>query len=335
MMNEDKTVRCIMVEEVAGVIAPQICRLPMARFQAGEVTISIAYSSLNFKDSLACSGHRGVIKTLPHIPGIDLAGTVIASQSDKFAAGQQVLVTGYDLGQGHWGGWSEIACVPADWIIKLPPTLSLFEAMFIGTAGFTAAQGLLALQRNLVQPASGPVAVTGASGGVGSIAIRLLAQCGYQVVAVTGKPECTEQLKAIGAAEVISREQLLANDSSRPLLSARWAGAIDTVGGAMLTNLIKSTQYGGCVTACGLVAGHQLEMSVYPFLLRGVSLCGIASADCPMAQRLDIWQRLSSSWKPQHLDVMCTEVVLEQVLECVQKIAQGRVAGRVVINCQP
>lgn len=324
--------RCIYVHKVDEVAQATHQSLDAGQFPSGEVTIKIAYSSLNFKDTLACQGHRGVVRTLPHVPGIDLAGVVVESKSSEYAAGDQVLVTGYDLGQGHWGGWAEYASVPAAWIVRLPEPLSLFESMFIGTAGFTAAQCLAALERNLVAPTSGPVAVTGATGAVGSLAIRLLAQSGYEVVAVTGKPECSSALQEIGACRVISRDELMKGDASRPMLSATWAGAIDTAGGAILTQLVKTTQYGGCVAACGLVAGTQLDLSVYPFLLRGVSLCGAASADCPHSQRLELWRRLAGPWRPQKQEVLVSEVGLDGLLECVTKMSAGQIAGRVVVN---
>lgn len=331
-MNNADTIRCLLVEDVEGKPTMSIRHLPRQQFVDGNVTIQVAYSSLNFKDSLACQGHRGIIRKLPHVPGIDLAGTVLESKSDKFTVGELVIVTGYDLGQAHWGGWSQLACVPEDWIVKLPVGLDLFESMFIGTAGFTAAQCLIALERNGVVPSSGPIVVTGSTGGVGSLAVRLLAQSGYNVIAVTGKPDCHAALKSIGASRVMSREELMAGDSARPMLSAQWAGAVDTVGGAVLTNLLKSTQYGGCVTACGLVAGHQLDMTVYPFLLRGVSLCGVASADCPMSQRLEIWNRLSTNWKPRSTEILSSIVGLEDLPAFVSKMAKGEVAGRVVVK---
>lgn len=333
MTNSD-TIRCLIVEEVDGKPAMAVKQVARSSFGDGEVVIDISFSSLNFKDTLACQGHRGIIRRLPHVPGIDLAGIVSHSANPDFQPGESVLVTGYDLGQGHWGGWSELACVPAAWIVRLPQGLSLRESMFIGTAGFTAAQCLVALQRNGVTPQSGPVAVTGATGGVGSLAIRLLAQTGYEVAAVTGKSGVEDTLRKIGATKVIPREQLAAADSSRPMLTAQWAGAIDTVGGSILTTLLKSTQYGGCVAACGLVAGHQLEMTVYPFLLRGVSLCGVASADCPKSHRLEIWDKLSGPWKPAHTDVFSREVGLEQLPDLVNQMSRGEVAGRVVVNCK-
>ncbi len=310
-----------------------VVTLSSGRLPEGDVTIEVAYSSLNYKDALAYQGHRGVVKKLPHIPGIDAAGTVIDSSSEHYRSGDQVLVTGYDLGQGHWGGWSELIRVPADWIVPLPNSLTPREAMVYGTAGFTAAQSVLALQRNDVSPYMGEVVVTGATGGVGSLAVRLLSHLGYQVVAVTGKTDQHAALLACGAKRVVDRTEI-ADDSTRPLLSATWAGAIDTVGGPVLQTLLRSTRYGGCVTACGLVAGADLSMTVYPFLLRGVSLCGIASADCPMAKRRRIWELLAGTWKPNNLDSLVTEVSLEQLPEQVERILAGQIVGRVLVKLE-
>lgn len=326
-------IRCIFVQQSDSGIGPEVAEVATERFPTGNVKIKIAYSSLNYKDVLACQGHRGVIRSLPHVPGIDLAGTVISSDQSTFQPGDQVLVTGYELGQAHWGGWAQYAQVPAEWVIPLPKSLSLFESMFIGTAGFTAAQCIAALQRNLVTPDAGPIVVTGATGAVGSLAVRILAQLGYSVVAVSGKPDQFSALESIGAKQVISREQLMEGDPKRPLLSAQWAGAVDTVGGNMLAQIIKSTRYGGCVTACGLVGGTQLETTVYPFLLRGINLCGAASADCPRATREELWQLLSQQWKPGKQDTLVSEVGFEELLEFIPKMAKGQVAGRVVINC--
>lgn len=308
-----------------------IVTLSSDRLPAGDVTIQVAYSSLNYKDALAYQGHRGVVKQLPHIPGIDAAGTVIDSSSELYRVGDQVLVTGYDLGQGHWGAWSELIRVPAEWIVPLPNSLTLHEAMIYGTAGFTAAQSVMALQRNDVSPDMGEVVVTGATGGVGSLAVRLLSHLGYAVVAVTGKDDQHAALLACGAKRVVGRTAI-ADDSTRPLLSAAWAGAIDTVGGPILQSLLRSTRYGGCVTACGLVAGAELSMTVYPFLLRGVSLCGIASGDCPMAKRRQIWELLAGDWKPKNLDSLITEVNLEQLPEQVERILAGKIVGRVLVK---
>ncbi len=308
-----------------------VTSLASEQLPVGDVTIRLAYSSLNYKDALAYQGHRGVVKRLPHIPGIDAAGTVLESSNSAYRCGDEVLVTGYDLGQGHWGGWSELIRVPSEWIVPLPAGLTLRESMIWGTAGFTAAQSVMALQRNEVRPDSGEVVVTGASGGVGSLSVRILAQLGYQVVAVTSKQEQHAALLACGARRVISRHEL-ADDSKKPLLAANWAGAIDTVGGELLTTLLRSTKYGGCVTACGLVAGAELSMTVYPFLLRGVSLCGIASADCPHEKRLKIWQLLAGAWKPNSLEVMLTEINLAQLPKYVERILAGANVGRVIVK---
>ncbi len=328
--------RCLLVDkphagaESATPIS-QIVRLSSERLPLGEVTIRAAYSSLNYKDALAFQGHRGVVKHLPHIPGVDVAGVVVDSSSPNIREGDQVLVTGYELGQSHWGGWSELVRVPADWIVQLPPGLSLRESMIFGTAGFTAAQSVMALERNEVEPSSGEIVVTGATGGVGSLAVRLLAHLGYEVVAVTGKQEQHESLLNLGAKRVLARGDIV-EESQRPMLSAQWAGAVDTVGGAMLNSLLRSTRYGGCITACGLVAGAELSMTVYPFLLRGVSLCGIASADCPVAKRRQIWELLAGPWKPDNLEKYVAEVELEELPHEIEKILSGQVVGRVVVK---
>ncbi len=330
---------CLLVDKLSSeeneasklVAGGKIVSLPSARLPAGDVTIRTAYSSLNYKDALAYQGHRGIVEQLPHVPGIDVAGVVINSCDVRYNVGDTVIVTGYELGQSHWGGWAELVRVPADWIVPLPHKLSLREAMIFGTAGFTAAQSVLALQRNEVEPSSGEVVVTGATGGVGSIAVRLLAHLGYDVVAVTGKADQQPSLIQLGAKRVLTRSELL-DLSQRPLLSARWAGAVDTVGGDMLTCLLRSTRYGGCVTACGLVAGAELSMTVYPFLLRGVSLCGIASADCPAFKRHRIWELLAGDWKPSNLEEYVTEVQLEQLPQEIEKILAGQLVGRVVVK---
>ncbi len=329
--------RALLVESTSDVSSKSpstraaVTSLSSEQLPAGDVTIRVAYSSLNYKDALAYQGHRGVVKRLPHIPGIDAAGTVLESSNSAYRCGDEVLVTGYDLGQGHWGGWSELIRVPSEWIVPIPRGLTLRESMIWGTAGFTAAQSVLALQRNELLPDSGEVVVTGASGGVGSLSVRILARLGYEVVAVTGKAEQHETLLACGAKRVVGRQEL-ADDSKKPLLTVNWAGAIDTVGGEMLTTLLRSTKYGGCVTACGLVAGAELSMTVYPFLLRGVSLCGIASADCPHDKRHKIWELLAGAWKPDSLERMLIEIELEQLPEYVERILAGANVGRVVVS---
>lgn len=325
------TFRCLRAYEAGNATALEVAELSEQELPEGEVTIEVAWSSLNYKDALAAAGHRGVIKRLPHVPGIDAAGFVVDSKVPEFRVGQAVLVTGYDLGQGHWGGWAEKIRVPADWIVPLPTGLSLRETMIYGTAGFTAAQCVAALQSRHLMPSAGEFVVTGASGGVGSLAVRLLLNLGYRVVAVTGKPECREQLNAWGVEQVLDRADFV-DDPSRPMFSSRWAGGIDTVGGAPLVRMIKETRYGGAVAACGLVAGADLNMTLYPFLLRGVALCGVASADCPYAKRLEIWQLLAGPWKPLNLDDWVTDVTLEGLPEMIEKIRAGQVIGRVIVR---
>lgn len=323
--------RCLWVDDSDGAIKTSVRELPLETLPDGDVLIEVRYSSLNYKDALAAQGHKGVVKQLPHIPGIDVAGVVVSSQSASISVGDEVIVTGYDLGQGTWGGWSERVSVPSEWVVPLPPGLSLRESMLWGTAGFTAAQSVVALQRNEVLPDSGEVVVTGATGGVASLAIRILSHLGYDVTAVTGKAHQFESLLEMGAARCIARSDFM-DDSKRPLLSARWAGGVDTVGGDLLTTLLRGAQYGGCVTACGLVAGAELQMTVYPFLLRGITLCGIASADCPYDKRTEIWNRLAGAWKPDNLDALVTEVRLDGVMAEVERILAGQISGRVLVR---
>ena len=296
----------------------------------GDVLIRAHYSSLNYKDALACQGHPGVVRAFPHVPGIDCAGAVVESASDQFMPGDEVLVTGYELGAGHWGGFSAFVRVPAEWVVPLPAGLSVRDAMVYGTAGFTAAQSVTAIVERGIEPARGPVLVTGATGGVGSLAVAILAKLGYEVEAVTGKPEQEDWLRRLGAKRVLGREQIL-DESDRPLLAARWAAAVDTVGGKPLATVLRSTQYRGCVAACGLVAGAELELTVYPFILRGVTLAGIDSAKCPRPQRLEMWQKLAGPWRVERLDELADEITLDELPDRVQKILAGRLVGRTLV----
>ncbi len=324
-------IRCLVVDKRHAETTMNVLSLPAEQLGAGTVDIEVHWSSLNYKDALAATGHPGVVKQFPHVPGIDAAGSVLKCTDGTFHVGDLVLVTGYDLGQGHWGGWSERIRVPSAWVVSLPSALTERDAMVYGTAGFTAAQSVMAMERNGVMPESGEVVVTGATGGVGSLSLRILAHLGYQVIAVTGKMKLTEQLLELGAARVISRNDLL-DETTRPLLNSRWAGGIDTVGGNLLTSVLRSTQYGGCVAACGLVAGAELNMTLYPFLLRGVTLCGIGSADCPHDKRLQIWDLLAGPWRPATLNDLVSEVSLAQLEIEVPRILSGRQAGRVLVN---
>jgi len=261
-------------------------------------------------------------------------GQVLESTSEQWSGGDDVLVTGCGLGSDQWGGWSELIRVPAEWVVRLPGNLSAVEAMTLGTAGFTAAQCVQSLQHHGVTPAAGEIVVTGASGGVGSLAVAILAKIGYTVCAVSGKSKAHGLLRELGATEILERSSV-ADASDKPLLKARWAGAVDTVGGNTLTTIVRSTQHRGCVTACGLVGGVDLPLTVYPFLLRGVTLDGIDSASCPMSPRLEIWDKLSGGWKPDQLDRIRTTVGLHDLDSCVTRMLAGQSTGRTVVelNC--
>lgn len=297
---------------------------------AGEVVIRVDYSSLNYKDALACQGHPGVVRAFPHVPGIDCAGTVVESTVDQYPPGREVLVTGYELGSGHWGGFARFVCVPAEWIVPLPEGLSAREAMIYGTAGFTAAQCVTAIVERGIRPDDGPVLVTGASGGVGAISVAILAGLGYEVVAVTGKADRHDWLRELGASRILGRDEVV-DTSDRPLLAARWAAAVDTIGGRPLATILRATKYRGCVTACGLVAGSDLPLSVYPFILRGVTLAGIDSAKCPRPQRLAMWQQLAGPWRVEHLERFTDEVTLDELGDRVAAMQAGRHAGRTLV----
>ena len=325
------TFRGYLVEQVGDHPAGRLADLTESQLPAGNVTIRVAYSALNYKDALAARGHPGVAKSLPHVPGVDAAGTVVASEDDRFCEGDEVVVTGNELGAGQWGGWAEFIRVPGDWIIPRPASLSLLETMILGTAGFTAAQCVQAIKRQEIQPDNGEVLVTGATGGVGCLAVKLLAHLGYQVVASTGKAELAERLQSWGAARVIDRQQV-SNNSQRPLLSARWAAAVDTVGGNTLTTVLRETKPYGCVAACGLVAGADLKMTVHPFLLRGITLAGIASATCPFSRRQEIWRLLANDWRLDRLDEIATVIELADIGAAVEKILRGEIVGRTVIR---
>lgn len=298
----------------------------------GEVVIEVAYSSLNYKDALACRAHSGVVKHLPHVPGIDCAGRVLASSSADYAAGDPVLVTGYEFGSGAWGGYSAEVRVPAEWIVPLPKTLTPRGAMIYGTAGFTAAQCVRAIQHHGIGPERGEVVVTGATGGVGSIAVALLAKLGYDVAAVTGKPDQAARLQELGARRILAREDV-DDRTQQPLLRAEWSAAVDTVGGNTLATLLRSTDHRGCVAACGLVAGDQLPLTVYPFILRGVTLAGIDSAKCPREPRMEMWRLLSGEWNiVDRLEPVAREVTLDEVPAEVAAMLAGQNHGRILVR---
>ena len=296
-----------------------------------DVLIQVKYSSLNYKDALSASGNKGVTREYPHTPGIDAAGIVMDSKTGTFEKGEKVIVTGYDLGMNTSGGFQKYIRVPSEWIVKLPENLSLKESMIYGTAGFTAALSVNKIVNSPLKPDQGKVLVTGATGGVGSTAIRILGHLGYHVVAATGKSDAEDLLKSIGASEVIDRS-IIDDTSGKPLLKSKWMAVVDTVGGNSLATAIKTTEYGGHVTTCGNVAGHKFDASVYPFILRGITLHGIDSVECPQSLRQEIWDKLSKNWKTDTLRETIEEIPLEKVSEKIDAMLNSELKGRVVIK---
>ena len=296
----------------------------------GDVLIDVQYSSLNYKDALSATGNPGVTRVFPHTPGIDAAGSVLASTDTRFAEGDAVVVIGFDLGMGTSGGFAERIRVPANWVVKLPEGLTARESMLIGTAGFTAAECVQKLEQAGMTPDSGPILVTGATGGVGSVAVKLLATLGYEVAAVTGKPEQHDWLRSLGASEFLTREAA-AEGAEKPLLAERWGGVVDTVGGDILFNGVKSLRYGCSLAACGLVAAPQFGASVLPFILRHVNLLGIDSVQLPLPQKTQIWSRLATDWK---LDLSELEetLSLHDLSAAIDRILAGQMVGRGLVD---
>lgn len=298
----------------------------------GEVLIRISYSSLNYKDALSASGNRGVTRSFPHTPGIDAAGTVAESSVPEFSKGDEVIVTGYDLGMNTAGGFGQFIRVPSAWVIKRPAGLSLREAMALGTAGLTAALCVDKLELAGLEPTTdAPVLVTGATGGVGSIAVALLSRLGYSVAAVTGKADQVDFLTRLGAAQVIERGVLQAG-AEKPLFKEQWAGAVDTVGGEILFNVVKSLRRGASVACCGLTAGTNFQANVMPFILRGVNLLGVDSVEIPLVVKASMWDRLSVQWKLPNLDDLVQEISLEELPAAIERILAGQQAGRVLVR---
>ncbi|MDF7807247.1 oxidoreductase [Pontiellaceae bacterium B12219] len=296
----------------------------------GDVTVRVEYSGLNYKDGLALTSKAPVVRRFPLIPGIDFAGCVTKSDHPDFAAGDRVLLTGYGVGETHHGGYSELARVNGDWLVPLPNGISTRQAMMIGTAGFTSMLCVMALEKHGILPDSGTVLVTGAAGGVGSVAIMLLAQLGYRVAAVTGRRSEQEFLEGIGAAEVLDRKQF--SEKARPLAREQWAGAIDVAGGNTLANVLSQIKYGGAVAACGLAESMELPASVAPFILRGVTLCGIDSVMTPTARRKEAWRRLSTGLDLEMLEKGVNEIGFAELPSAAEAILAGKIRGRTVVK---
>jgi acrylyl-CoA reductase (NADPH) len=323
--------RALVLHEEGGRVVPRLETLDEGQLPPGDVTVRVEYSTLNYKDGMILEGQGRLVRRYPHVPGIDFAGTVEHSDSPEFQPGDPVLLTGWRVGEAHWGGYAEQARVKAEWLVRRPPGLGAREAMAIGTAGFTAMLAVIALEQRGLSPGAGDVLVTGASGGVGSVAVALLAKLGHRVVAATGRPTLADYLRALGAAELIERS-VLATKPARPLDSERWAGAVDAVGGATLATILTQLKYRASVAACGLAGGSDLPTSVIPFLLRGISLLGIDSVMCPRAERLAAWQRLAHELPQDRLARMTEVVPLSQLPALAAKILHGAVRGRTVVD---
>jgi putative YhdH/YhfP family quinone oxidoreductase len=297
------------------------------------VLIKVDYSSLNYKDALSAKGHKGITRQYPHIPGVDASGSVESSDSDSFKPGDNVLVTGHDMGMNTWGGFSEFIRVPSEWVIPLPEGLSTKEAMMLGTGGITSAICVHEIIKSGITPESGPILVTGATGAVGTSSIAILAKLGYKVIASSGKKEKWDYLKSIGASEVLSREEV-DDRSNKPLLKRRWKAAIDTVGGNTLSTVIRSTDHHGAICVLGLVSSQYFDMNVFPFLQRGVRVIGIDSAERGYDIKKELWNKLSNEWKPKNLSAIATEVQLCDIIPEIHKILEGKQVGKILINCK-
>jgi acrylyl-CoA reductase (NADPH) len=304
-------------------------RLSEDQLPPGDVTVRVAYSTINYKDALAITGTSPVVRSFPMVPGIDLSGVVDTSDDPAYRPGDRVVLTGWGLGEQHWGGLSERARVRGDWLVPLEPAFSLSQAMSIGTAGFTAMLAVLALERNGVTPASGEVLVTGAAGGVGSVAVAILAKLGYDVTAVTGRLEQIDYLRALGAKAVIDRSLFV--QPAKPLAKERWAGAVDVAGGRMLANVCAMMRARGVAAACGLADSMDFPTTMAPFILRGVTLVGINSVTVPRDERWEAWRRLARDLDPKILDAMTQIIRLSDVVSCAERLLQGRVRGRTVV----
>jgi acrylyl-CoA reductase (NADPH) len=325
------TFRALVLHEGGGKVTPRIEAVDEAALPSGEVTVTVECSTLNYKDGMILQGIGRLVRTYPHVPGVDFAGTVERSESPEFAPGDPVILTGWRVGETQWGGYAEKARVKASYLVRRPEGLTARQAMAIGTAGLTAMLAVIALERHGLRPGSGDVLVTGAAGGVGSIAVSLLSQLGYRVIASTGRSELRDYLTELGAVDLIGRATLAAKPA-RPLDSERWAGAVDAVGGTTLATILTQLKYRASVAACGLAGGSDLPATVLPFLLRGVNLLGIDSVMCPRDERTEAWARLARDLPLDRLERMAETVPLSALPDLASKILQGEVRGRIVVD---
>lgn len=325
------TFRAVIVDQANGRTTARLGELPLADLPRGDVLVDVRWSTLNYKDALAITGAGKIIRQFPFVPGIDFAGTVVESNDSRFRPGDEVLLTGWGVGERHWGGLATKARVKGDWLLHRPEALSLEQTMAVGTAGFTAMLAVLALEEQGLKPERGEIVVTGAAGGVGSVATHLLARAGFKVVASSGRPELADYLKRLGAAEVVGRDTFT-QGSKAPLDSARWAGAVDSVGGDTLVNLLKGMQYHGVAAACGLAGSPSLNGTVFPFILRGVRLIGIDSVLYPAEKRAAVWDRLARNLDRDLLDGMTTRIGLGQVVDTAPDFLKGGVKGRLIVD---
>ncbi len=323
----------VVSEEQEKQFTAQVTTLDTDNLPAGDVLIEVHYSSLNYKDALSASGNRGVTREYPHTPGIDAAGIVRESASEQFSSGDEVIVIGYDLGMNTAGGFGQFIRVPAGWVVRKPEALSLRHSMCLGTAGFTAALCVDKLLAAGLQADAGEGLVTGATGGVGVVAIALLSKLGFQVVASTGKPQASDWLRNFGAADIIDRGEL-SEENKRPLLKERWAGAVDVAGGNTLLTILKSLRYGGSVAACGLVESPMFQASVLPFILRSVNLLGVDSVELPIERKQAVWSKLATEWQLDGLDQMVNEIGFDELAGSLDKVLKGQAQGRYLLNLQ-